>query len=138
MLRADFRLFDEYTPSSSSSSSNSSSSNCSQSSSRNPLLDPAPSSSGCEGPTPRQQQCPFSFPMRLFWGKDDRRVSPAMVQGWASYTSGTCSSSGIDGNHLFPLQPAAKQRWLTQVAQALAEALCCPQTTAGAPAGPRV
>ncbi|KAF6253165.1 Alpha/Beta hydrolase protein [Scenedesmus sp. NREL 46B-D3] len=146
MLRADFKLFDEYTPSSCSSCCNSSSNGsssgstsghaCSDSSSRDSLSDPAASSSGCDGPFPRQQQCRFSCPLRLFWGKQDRRVSQAMVQEWASYTSSTCSASSIDGNHLFPLQPAAKQHWLTQVAQSLAESLgSASQTAAAAAAG---
>ncbi|WIA19313.1 hypothetical protein OEZ85_003946 [Tetradesmus obliquus] len=72
---------------------------------------------------PMLRQRLFSFPLRLFWGTQDRRVTRAMVQEWASYTSSTCTATAVDGNHLFPLQPAAKQQWLTQVAAALAESL---------------
>jgi surfactin synthase thioesterase subunit len=57
------------------------------------------------------------------------------LQEWATYTSSRCTLSGIDGNHLFPLQPAAKQQWLTQVAQALAQTLDAAQSAAEAPAG---
>jgi surfactin synthase thioesterase subunit len=58
-----------------------------------------------------------------------------VLQEWASYTSSRSTLSGIDGNHLFPLQPAAKQQWLTQVAQALAETLDAAQVITEAPAG---
>lgn len=66
---------------------------------------------------------PFSCPLRLFWGAQDRRVGEAMVQGWRAYTTAACSASCIDGNHLWPLQPAAKQAWLAQVAAALEAAM---------------
>jgi surfactin synthase thioesterase subunit len=58
-----------------------------------------------------------------------------VLQEWAGYTSSRCTSSGIAGNHLFPLQPAAKQQWLAQVAQALAETLDAALMMAEAPAG---
>jgi hypothetical protein len=57
------------------------------------------------------------------------------LQEWAKYASSTCIATGINGNHLFPLQPAAKQQWLTQVTAALAESLGTPRASAAAPAG---
>uniref|UniRef100_A0A383VJE5 Thioesterase domain-containing protein n=1 Tax=Tetradesmus obliquus TaxID=3088 RepID=A0A383VJE5_TETOB len=129
MLRADFKLFDEYEPSSSSSSSsNGSSSNgstapCSSSNSGAGSRMIATACSVHNGPLADSGQRLFSFPLRLFWGTQDRRVTRAMVQEWASYTSSTCTATAVDGNHLFPLQPAAKQQWLTHVAAALSEPL---------------
>jgi hypothetical protein len=80
MLRADFKLFDEYTPSSSSSTSNHKRNGnvCSDGVSKDSA---AANSSGSNGVmSSSQQERAFSFPMRLFWGKQDRRVTQAMVQ----------------------------------------------------------
>jgi hypothetical protein len=79
MLRADFKLFDEYAPSSSSSSDHHGNGNaCSDGVSKDSA---AANGSGGNGVmSSSQQERAFSFPMRLFWGKQDRRVTQAMVQ----------------------------------------------------------
>eukprot|EP00879_Flechtneria_rotunda_P033622 GHRR01037256.1.p1 GENE.GHRR01037256.1~~GHRR01037256.1.p1 ORF type:complete len:201 (+),score=46.85 GHRR01037256.1:2652-3254(+) len=90
MLRADFRLFDEYEPSTK--------------------------------PDEAVQQ-PFQFPVTLFWGRSDRRVTQAMVEGWKTYTAGRCKVLCIEGNHLWPMQAGAKQVWLGHVVAELQQAL---------------
>jgi surfactin synthase thioesterase subunit len=85
MLRADFKLFDEYTPSSSSSSSSSSHHGkcnaCSDNSREDAAAAAAATSTSMAGATSMSpQQRPFGFPMRLFWGDQDRRVTQGMVQ----------------------------------------------------------
>jgi hypothetical protein len=80
MLRADFKLFDEYTPSSSSSSSNhhGNSNACSDRVSKDSAAANSSGSDGVMSSSPQHRA--FCFPMRLFWGKQDRRVTQAMVQ----------------------------------------------------------
>jgi len=61
----------------------------------------------------------FDFPIQSFWGTRDRRVSEAMVMGWANVTSGTFRIEEVDGNHLWPLDASAKKAWLGRVVELL-------------------
>ena len=61
----------------------------------------------------------FEFPIQAFWGTRDRRVSEEMVMGWSDVTSGTFRIEEVQGNHLWPLDAAAKKTWLGRVAELL-------------------
>ncbi|KAF8058893.1 zinc finger CCCH domain-containing protein 24 [Scenedesmus sp. PABB004] len=73
----------------------------------------------------------FTFPLRLFWGAADRRVTRAMVEAWGGCTHGPVTASEVAGHHLWPLQPAAKAAWLRELAAALAAALPTPASLTG-------
>ncbi len=59
----------------------------------------------------------FDFPIQAFWGTRDRRVSEEMVMGWSDVTSGAFRIEEVQGNHLWPLDAAAKKTWLGRVAE---------------------
>ncbi len=54
----------------------------------------------------------FGFPIKAFWGAQDRRISESMVQGWQAFTREKLTVHKIDGHHLWPLVAAAKTKWL--------------------------
>ena len=62
---------------------------------------------------------PFDFPLHTFHGTKDSRITAQMVQGWAEFTTGTFTETAVDGNHLWPLDRAAKAQWLQCIADKL-------------------
>ena len=58
---------------------------------------------------------PFGFPVHAFYGSRDRRISRAMVEGWAAHTSGSFELTEVEGHHLWPLDRQAKARWLQHI-----------------------
>lgn len=92
LLRADFTMFDEY-----------------------PEVDGSGEAAGG-----RRAAWPvFDFPIQAFWGTRDRRVSEEMVMGWSDVTNGEFRIEEVQGNHLWPLDAAAKKTWLGRVAELL-------------------
>jgi surfactin synthase thioesterase subunit len=67
----------------------------------------------------RAGDAPFGFPMLAFHASADRKVSPALVQGWAKMTTGAFRAAPIQGHHLFVMgvgdQRAAKEAWLSDI-----------------------
>ncbi|KAI8463499.1 MAG: Alpha/Beta hydrolase protein [Monoraphidium minutum] len=113
LLRADFRLFDEY------------------------ARRPAPGSPPAAAPTaadePGQQgrgqeeaaaAAPFAFPITAFWGERDRRITERMVQGWSRFTAGGFELVALAGaNHLWPsTSKDAKREWLARIARGMEDA----------------
>lgn len=64
----------------------------------------------------------FDFPIQAFWGTKDRRVCEEMVMGWSNVTSGDFRIEEVHGNHLWPLDAAAKKTWLARVVDLLSSA----------------
>jgi surfactin synthase thioesterase subunit len=46
-------------------------------------------------------------------------VSEAHVRGWARFTRGAVRAERVAGNHLWPLDRAAKAEWLGRIAARL-------------------
>ncbi|KAG2437450.1 hypothetical protein HXX76_006100 [Chlamydomonas incerta] len=67
---------------------------------------------------------PFDgLPITAFFGTLDRRVTPALMAGWARVTSGPFQLLPVEGNHLWPLNDRdAKAAWLEAVVAALLDA----------------
>ncbi|MEW5298136.1 MAG: hypothetical protein WDW36_001289 [Sanguina aurantia] len=61
----------------------------------------------------------FGFPIVSFWGKHDRRVTEQMVRAWGRFSTGSFDCREIDGNHLWPLSSVPKMVWLQQVVKEL-------------------
>ncbi|GAX80583.1 hypothetical protein CEUSTIGMA_g8020.t1 [Chlamydomonas eustigma] len=57
----------------------------------------------------------FHFPIHSYFGKKDQRISQSMVQEWHRFTEGPFTCTAIHGNHLWPLQRAPKQQWLSDI-----------------------
>ena len=70
---------------------------------------------------------PFPFPITTFHADADKKVTPAMVQGWRGFTTAAFAAHSLPGHHLFVLamgdQKAAKLAWLTAVRDELTAAL---------------
>ena len=64
---------------------------------------------------------PFAFPISTFYGTMDRRVTEDMVAGWQRFTTGAFSCAAVEGNHLWPLDKAAKTTWLQAIVAQLSE-----------------
>lgn len=64
---------------------------------------------------------PFAFPISTFYGTMDRRVTKGMVAGWQRFTTGAFSCAAIKGNHLWPLDKAAKMTWLQAIVAQLSD-----------------
>lgn len=64
---------------------------------------------------------PFEFPFMTFWGTRDRRVKEAHVRGWSKFAGGKFTIEAVEGNHLWPLDKAAKGVWLGRIAEELAQ-----------------
>lgn len=62
---------------------------------------------------------PFRFPITVFYGDADRRVTEAHVHGWARFTSGAFGCRRMEGHHLWPLQRGPKLAWLQAIADGL-------------------
>ena len=58
---------------------------------------------------------PFDFPFHTFYGTKDSRVTAHAMQGWRHFTTGAFSCDPINGNHLWPLDKAAKLQWLQRI-----------------------
>jgi medium-chain acyl-[acyl-carrier-protein] hydrolase len=131
LLRADFKLFDEYK-----------------------YRDPPVAAVGQGGPAPaagvqghgapgppagvgvnatasgeqvaasdgRRAPPPFEFPILAFWGGADRRVGRPMVERWRLFTAGRFEVVGLPrANHLWPSNNReAKAAWLARVTAEIA------------------
>lgn len=64
---------------------------------------------------------PFAFPICSFYGTMDRRVTKDMVAAWHRFTTGAFSCAAIEGNHLWPLEKAAKMAWLQVIVAQLSD-----------------
>lgn len=110
LLRADFRLFDEYE--------------------LLPLPPPAAADGGSGGAAAAaasddghgEPPCcaPFDFPVTVFWGGADARVTRALVEGWARFVTkgaGRFEIAEMAGAaHLWPIgDRAAKAEWLRRI-----------------------
>ena len=51
----------------------------------------------------------------------DRRVTKDMVAGWQRFTTGAFSCAAVEGNHLWPLDKAAKMTWLQAIVTQLSD-----------------
>ena len=67
-------------------------------------------SRGCSADTQ-----PFEFPIVAYWGSKDRKITEAMVSGWRNFTTGSFQLFMIQGTHLWPLVKEAKSQWLTSI-----------------------
>ncbi len=67
----------------------------------------------------RAGEARFTFPVLAFHAEADRKVSAALVERWAGFTSGAFSTKAIRGHHLFVMamgeQRAAKEAWLSAI-----------------------
>ncbi|KAK9842072.1 hypothetical protein WJX81_007166 [Elliptochloris bilobata] len=63
---------------------------------------------------------PFSFPITVFHGDGDRRITEAHVRGWARFTTGAFACRRMRGHHLWPLQRSEKAAWLQAVVDEMA------------------
>ena len=59
-------------------------------------------------------ETPFEFPITAFRGVRDRKVTAEMVRAWSRWTR-EFECVDVDGGHLFPLEPDAKNEWLRVV-----------------------
>ena len=59
----------------------------------------------------------LEIPITGFYGSQDRRITKAMVQGWAAHTSASFDLIQIEGHHLWPTQKEAKAGWLQHIVQ---------------------
>ena len=66
-------------------------------------------------------ESPFAFPISTFYGTMDRRVTKDMVGGWQRFTTGAFSCAAVEGNHLWPLDKAAKMTWLQAIVTQLSD-----------------
>ena len=63
---------------------------------------------------------PLRCPLHTFWGTRDRRVKENHVQMWQKLmASGEFSCEAVEGNHLWPMDKAAKAHWLGRIAEEL-------------------
>jgi hypothetical protein len=62
---------------------------------------------------------PFDFPLTVFYGSRDGRVTEELVRGWASFAGGAFEVLRVEGGHLFPLEKGPKQVWLRLIAERL-------------------
>jgi surfactin synthase thioesterase subunit len=64
---------------------------------------------------------PFGFPITVFYGSADRRVTEAHVRGWARFTTSGFDCRRVEGHHLWPLQRGPKAVWLQAIADGLSD-----------------
>jgi surfactin synthase thioesterase subunit len=119
LLRADFRLFDEYAFSEAGGGGGGGASRSGDSSGGSGGAAGGGDSMGSTAPPP------FDFPIIAFWGAADRRITRVMVEGWRRFTAGSFEAVGLAGaNHLWPSNSRdAKAAWLARVVAEMA-ALC--------------
>eukprot|EP00198_Chlamydomonas_reinhardtii_P005211 XP_001694547.1 predicted protein [Chlamydomonas reinhardtii] len=99
ILRADFKLFDEYQMLPSGSS---------------------PVAVGRTGGALHDVAVFDDLPITAFYGTRDRRVTPALMEGWQRFTTGPFQLLAVPGNHLWPLNDRdSKAAWLACVVAAL-------------------
>ncbi len=55
---------------------------------------------------------PLDCPITAFYGTKDKRITKGMMEGWQRFTTGSHELLEIAGHHLWPLDKAAKHRWL--------------------------
>ena len=53
--------------------------------------------------------------MVAYYAQNDRRVSPAMVEGWQALTDLPLTLEEVPGHHLFVFDPAHKEQWLRSI-----------------------
>eukprot|EP01052_Picozoa_sp_SAG31_P032753 SAG31_NODE_3624_length_4058_cov_2.587270_2_plen_194_part_00 len=81
-----------------------------------------------------ESELPFAdVGLTIFHASRDKKVSSDMVAGWNRFFGGdsrTAKAHGepvrIDGHHLFPYEPQAKQDWLLHITRELARILASP------------
>ena len=71
---------------------------------------------------------PLGVPMTTFYATNDKKITPAMVQGWAKHAAkdGSFESLPIQGHHLFHYDNALKKVWFGHIVQRLDACLTAP------------
>lgn len=62
---------------------------------------------------------PIKSPMLAFWGTKDRRVKETHVREWGQLVGGDFRCEAVEGNHLWPIDKAAKADWLGRIVKEL-------------------
>ena len=105
MMRADFALFDQYCPSSSSSSSPSS-------------VEPSemistPDTSGTQ--LTETTTAKIAVPITAYWATADKKVTQSHVQQWGELTTAKFECKQLKGNHLFVYDGLDKAAWFNDI-----------------------